>query len=434
MAATSNSPIVDVPEGCHWTIHNIPFGCFVKNGGMQDEPHCASAIGNFVVDLTELANNGFFDGTNYGDTFKESTLNSFMSLGRDSWKAARARIQELVCDGNLKSHNNFGSFFVPMAECQNTMPARIGDYTDFYSSIYHATNVGTMFRGKENALKENWVHLPVGYHGRASSIVVSGTDIVRPTGQIKSNPEKNPEDKACGMLDFEVEMAFLCGPPSKMGKRIPVANCEDHMFGVVLMNDWSARDIQKWEYVPLGPFNGKNFATTISPWVITLEALEPFKCPAMEQNCKGVTPLPYLQDPNLTGYDIPITVGIEPQGSTEAIVGSTNANNLYWTFTQQLAHHTSTGCPFNTGDLCGSGTISGQTIDSYGSMLEICWKGTRSAKMNDGTERKFIKDYDNVIMRAECRKDDIFIGFGECTGRLLPACPYGEEETVEAKN
>lgn len=434
MASTeSNSvgtPIVDVPEGCHWTIHNIPFGCFVKINGMQDNPHCASAIGTFVVDLTELANNGFFDGTSWGNCLKESTLNSFMAQGRDCWRAARQKIQELVCDNELTSHANYSSFFVPMTECQNTMPATIGDYTDFYSSIYHATNVGTMFRGKENALKENWVHLPVGYHGRASSVVVSGTDIVRPSGQIRNNPAENPTDEACGKLDFEVEMGFLVGLPSKMGKRIPVAEAHDHIFGLVLMNDWSARDVQKWEYVPLGPFNGKNFATTISPWVITMEALEPFKCAAMEQNCKGVTPLPYLQDPNLTSYDIPITVGIEPEGSELQIVGATNANNLYWTFTQQLAHHTSTGCPFNSGDLCGSGTISGETEDSYGSMLEINWKGTRSSKMKDGTERKFIHDFDNVVMTAECRNDDVFIGFGECTGKILPASPY-EESVME---
>jgi len=420
--------VVDVPEGCHWTIHNIPFGCFVKIDGMSDDPHCASAIGEYVVDLTELSKNGFFDGTSWGDSLRESTLNSFMALGRDSWKAARARIQELVCDSSFTQHENYSSFLIPMGECQNTMPATIGDYTDFYSSIYHATNVGTMFRGKENALKENWVHLPVGYHGRASSVVVSGTPIVRPTGQVRNNPEENPTDEASGKLDFEVEMAFFCGPPSKMGKRIPVAEAHNHIFGLVLMNDWSARDVQKWEYVPLGPFNGKNFATTISPWIITLEAMEPFKVPQMEQNHKGVTPLPYLRSENLTSYDVPIQVGIEPQGSELVTVGSTNATSLYWTFAQQLAHHTSTGCPFNTGDLCGSGTISGETTDSYGSLLEINWKGTRSAKMKDGTERKFIHDHDNIVMTAECRKDDIFIGFGKCSGRILPACPY--EETV----
>jgi len=431
MASSENTvygtPIVQVPEGCHWTIHNIPFGCFVKKGGMQDEAHCASAIGEFVVDLTELANNGFFDGTSWGETLKESTLNSFMAQGRDSWRAARQRIQELVCDNNLTQHANYSSFLVPMADCQNTMPATIGDYTDFYSSIYHATNVGTMFRGKENALKENWVHLPVGYHGRASSVVVSGTDIVRPTGQVRNNPNENPTDEPCGKLDFEVEMAFFVGPPSKMGKRIPVADAHNHIFGVVLMNDWSARDVQKWEYVPLGPFNGKNFATTISPWIITLEALEPFKVPPMEQNHKGVIPLPYLRSDNLTSYDIPITVGIEPEGSELVTVGATNATSLYWTFAQQLAHHTSTGCPFNTGDLCGSGTISGETTDSYGSLLEINWKGTRSAKMKDGTERKFIHDGDNIVMTAECRKGDVFIGFGECTGKILPACAYEEK-------
>lgn len=433
MAASSvGTPIVDVPDGCHWTVHNIPFGAFVRVNGMSEDAHCATAIGEYVVDLTELANNGMFGDSSWGETLKESTLNSFMALGRDSWVAARSRIQELVCDASLKDHPSFNLFFVPMSDCKNVMPATIGDYTDFYSSIYHATNVGTMFRGPENALKENWLHLPVGYHGRASSVVVSGTDIVRPTGQVRNDPNANPTDEPCGKLDFEVEMAFFVGPSSKMGQRIPVAKAHDHIFGLVLMNDWSARDVQKWEYVPLGPFNGKNFATTISPWIITMEALEPFRQEAMSQDKKGIVPLPYLVDPDLHSYDIPITVGIQPEGSELATVGATNANNLYWTFSQQLAHHTSTGCPFRSGDLCGSGTISGQTQDSYGSMLEICWKGTRSAKMKDGSERKFIKDGDNVVMTAECRKGDVFIGFGECSGKIIPANVY--TETTEETN
>jgi len=285
---------------------------------------------------------------------------------------------------------------VDQSKVRMVLPAKIGDYTDFYSSRYHATNVGIMFRGKDNALQPNWLHLPVGYHGRASSVVPSGTPVTRPRGQLRPDLEKPPVHGPCRLLDFELEMGFFVGPGNSMGTPIDIAHAEDHIFGLCLMNDWSARDIQKWEYVPLGPFNGKNFATSISPWIVTLEALEAFRVAPEKQN---PNPLPYLKDPNLKAYDIKLEVAIQPEGeSTPSVVSKSNARNLYWSFTQQLAHHSSTGCPMQPGDLCGSGTISGPEPGSYGSMLEICWKGTKPVTLTTGQTRKFLADGDNVIL------------------------------------
>jgi fumarylacetoacetase len=301
-------------------------------------------------------------------------------------------------------------------------PAVIGDYTDFYSSRDHATNVGTMFRGKENALMPNWLHLPVGYHGRASSVVVSGTPIRRPKGQTKADDAPAPSHTPCRLLDFELEMAFFVGPGNELGEPITMDKAEDHIFGVVVMNDWSARDIQKWEYVPLGPFGAKNFGTTISPWVVTMEALEPFRCQGEAQTEPPA--LPYLQQPGPQGYDIELEVGIQSKDAEEPFtVCKSNLKNLYWSMAQQLVHHSVTGCNMQPGDLLGSGTISGPTRDTFGSMLEISWRGTTPVDMPDGTQRKFILDGDTVTMRGVCQGDGYKIGFGPCDGTILPAHP-----------
>merc|ERR1719461_1631266 len=336
-----------------------------------------------------------------------------MTLDRACWQEVRRVMQQQLTDSSSVLAAHKSDIMFPMHECTMLMPARIGDYTDFYSSIWHATNVGKLFRSEEEALKPNWLHLPVGYHGRASSVVVSGTNIHRPMGQLMPRGATAPVWGPCNLLDFEVEVAiFYGGKPNDMGRRIPLSEGHDHIFGVVLMNDWSARDIQKWEYVPLGPFNGKNFATTISPWIVTMEALEPFRTPSEVQE---PAPLPYLKDPNFTAYDINLEVALQPEGEAKpTTICKSNAKYLYWSFTQQLTHHSSTGCPFNAGDLCGSGTISGPDTGSYGSMLEISWKGTKPVKLPSGKERKFLADGDNVVMTGFCQGEGYRVGFGTC--------------------
>jgi len=346
-----------------------------------------------------------------------------MAAGRATWTQVRSILQSILSSDNprlrdemdLRSLSMFHQSAVTML-----LPAQIGDYTDFYSSKEHATNVGCLFRDPANALLPNWLHLPVGYHGRASSVVVSGTDIRRPKGQTKAD-DADPVFGPSRLLDFELEVGFFTGPKTALGDSISVENAPDHIFGFVLVNDWSARDIQKWEYVPLGPFLGKNFATSISPWVVTLDALEPFRCqgPAQEP-----TPLPYLRTKEPYSFDIGLEVGIQAAGSTqEDIVCRSNFKHLYWNICQQLAHHTSGGCNINPGDLMASGTISGPDKGSFGSMLEITWRGTNPVAMSDGTERKFIADGDTVTMRGVAQKDGLRIGFGEVSGRLLPARP-----------
>ncbi len=304
------------------------------------------------------------------------------------------------------------------------LPVQIGDYTDFYSSIEHATNVGIMFRDPANALLPNWKHIPVGYHGRASSIVVSGTDIVRPCGQTKADADALPTFQASKQMDFELEMGFVVGKESSLGQRISTHEAEEYIFGLVLFNDWSARDIQKWEYVPLGPFLGKNFGSSMSAWVVPLEALEPFRLPTPKQE---PAVLPYLEFEGWKNYDIQLEVVIKPENSEENIVSKSNFKYMYWNMAQQLAHHTVNGCNVRVGDLCASGTISGNAPDSYGSMLELAWKGTKPLQMSDGTTRTFLQDYDTVVMKGYCEKEGIKVGFGEVRGKILPAQPFIEK-------
>ena len=304
------------------------------------------------------------------------------------------------------------------AYAQMHLPVQVGDYTDFYSSIEHATNVGMMFRDPENALLPNWRHIPVGYHGRASSIIASGHNIHRPKGQVLPKGESQPVYKASGRLDFELETAFIIGKSTEVGDSVDIADARDYIFGVVLFNDWSARDIQKWEYVPLGPFLGKSFASSISPWIVTLEALEPFKVAGPKQEPEV---LPYLQTDRNNNYDVNLEVGITPQGGDEQIVCRSNFKYMYWSMLQQLAHHTVNGCNVNVGDMMGSGTISGKDENSYGSMLEISWAGSKPVQMNDGSTRAFINDHDTVTMRGFAEKDGVRVGFGNVETKVLPA-------------
>jgi fumarylacetoacetase len=345
-----------------------------------------------------------------------------MRKGRGIWKEVRVVLQEILSDvcPVLKDNNALlDSVMYRFDEVNMHMPVAIGDYTDFYSSKEHATNVGIMFRGKENALMPNWVHLPVAYHGRASSIILSGTDIYRPKGQTKTDAEYKPSFGASKQLDFELEMGYFIGQGSNLGESIPTSKAYNHIFGMVLVNDWSARDIQRWEYVPLGPFLAKNFATSISPWVVTMDALEPFKTKSPVQNPE---PLPYLQSEGDWGYDINLDVFIQTGKQKEPFkISGSNFKYMYWNILQQLAHHTITGCNMNTGDLLASGTISGPTPDSYGSLLELAWKGEKPIKLPSGEERKFLQDGDSLIISGYCKGDGYRVGFGEVSGKILPA-------------
>jgi fumarylacetoacetase len=365
---------------------------------------------------------GLFSGISLPEeAFSQSVLNDFISLGKLVTNATRARIQELFSTENSQLQGNEQlviDALWKLDEVQMHLPVRVGDYTDFYSSKEHATNVGTLFRDPANALFPNWSHLPVGYHGRSSSIVVSGTPVHRPKGQTKADDADVPSFGPCRLLDFELEMAFIVGKSNDLGSSVSVEKAEDHIFGMVVFNDWSARDIQKWEYVPLGPFLGKNFASSISPWIITMEALEPFRTASPTQDPKV---LPYLEMKKDHNFDINLEAIIETSNGDSKTVSNSNFKYMYWSMAQQLAHHTVNGCNMQVGDMCGSGTLSGPAPDSYGSMLEISWKGTKPVSMPDGTERKFLQDGDSVIMKAFCEKDGNRIGFGEVRSKILPA-------------
>lgn len=411
---------INVAENSDFPIQNLPFGIFTNE---NKSPRVCSRIGDFVVDIAALGKFGFFNEIDFNEsTLSKNVLNDFIELGKSVTTAVRERIGELLsadCEELRDYPSAIEICIVPIAEAEMLLPVRIGDYTDFYASREHATNVGIMFRGIDNALMPNWLHLPVGYHGRSSSVIVSGTPIHRPKGQMIPKDATQPVFGACNLLDFELEMAFIVGKPNDLGKPININDAEAHIFGMVLFNDWSARDIQKWEYVPLGPFLGKNFASSISPWIVTMEALEPFRCESPTQDPE---PLPYLKSVNnKNSYDIQISMGIKPQNSEEKIVTNSNFKYMYWTMIQQLTHHSINGCNMQVGDMCGSGTISGPTPDSYGSMLEIAWQGTKPVDMPDGSQRKFIHDGDTVTMRGYCEKEGLRIGFGEVSTKVLPA-------------
>jgi fumarylacetoacetase len=404
--------IIDIPENSDFSIHNIPFGIFSTK---DRSPRVGVAVGEHILDLAAVAELDVFDFNTA--LLEKDTLNDFISLGKEITTRVRKKIQYWLNDDESVLAGK-PELFVKQSEAQMHMPVAIGDYTDFYSSLEHATNVGKMFRDPENALLPNWKHIPVGYHGRASSIIVSGQPIHRPKGQTKPNDAEAPVFGPTQRLDFELEMGFICGKEIPLGESISTKNAEDHIFGLVLFNDWSARDIQKWEYVPLGPFLAKNFASSISPWVVTLEALEPFKLAGPKQE-PGV--LPYLQFEGDKNYDINLEVGIQPEKGEETTVCLSNFKHMYWNMAQQLAHHTVNGCNINIGDMMASGTISGKEENSFGSMLELSWGGTKPIKLKDGSERKFIDDGDTVTMKGYAQNGDIRVGFGEVTTKVLPA-------------
>lgn len=410
---------VDVPENTDFSIHNFPFGVFSHQG----ETHCGSRIGDFVIDLALMGEDGWFDdlplGT--GEIFHKNSLNHFIELGNQAWTSVRNRLIELYQSANheIRDHENMPQrYLIPISKVEMIMPVSVGDYTDFYSSIEHATNVGTMFRDPANALMPNWKHIPVGYHGRASSIIISGAEVHRPMGQTLPKGSTEPVFGPSRLFDFELEMAFITGNANKLGDRVSVEEAENHIFGMVIFNDLSARDIQKWEYVPLGPFLSKSFASVISPWIVTLDALKSYRVAGPEQN---PAVFPYLQFDGDKNLDIKLEVAIQPENVEETIVCNSNYKHLYWNMNQQLAHQTLNGCNVKAGDMYASGTISGPTEDSYGSMLEISWQGTKPVFMKDGTERKFIADHDTIIMRAHCDKDGRRVGFGESVCKVLPS-------------
>ncbi|KAB0405116.1 hypothetical protein E2I00_016437 [Balaenoptera physalus] len=464
---------VPVAEDSDFPIHNLPYGVFSTKGNPR--PRIGVAIGDQILDLSVIKH--LFTGpvlSQHQDVFDQPTLNSFMGLGQAAWKEARGLLQNLLSASQARLRDDTElrkRAFTPQASATMHLPATIGDYTDFYSSRHHATNVGVMFRGTENALMPNWLHLPVGYHGRASSIVVSGTPIRRPMGQMRPDdckypavlrsvsphpefnawhslaslsgmiPAKPPVYGACKLLDFELEMvnhvlvfywrqskilinfspcqAFFVGPGNKFGEPIPISKAHEHIFGMVLMNDWSARDIQKWEYVPLGPFLGKSFGTTISPWVVPMDALMPFAVPNPEQDPK---PLPYLRHDQPYTFDINLSVTLKGEGMNQAAtICRSNFKYMYWTMLQQLTHHSVNGCNLRPGDLLASGTISGPEPESFGCMLELSWRGTRAIELGNGQTRKFLLDGDEVIITGHCQGDGYRIGFGRCAGKVLPA-------------
>jgi fumarylacetoacetase len=422
---------VPVAADSHFPIQNLPYGFFRPPG---EPPRAGVAIGDFVLDLSVIwdhfirnkpvSSEGwlrFLEAIGIRvltgvPVFHQTSLNEFLALGRPAWSAARALVSRLLRadeptlrdDPPLREHA-----LVPMADAELLLPVEIADYTDFYSSREHATNVGAMLRGPENALMPNWLHLPVAYHGRASSVVISGTDLHRPQGQYKPADAVAPLLGPSRSLDFELEMGFFIGPGNPLGRPIRIAEAPEHIFGMVLVNDWSARDIQAWEYQPLGPFLAKNFGTTISPWVVTLDALEPFRVAGPVQD---PPPLPYLRSPGDWAFDIHLEVLLQGECIT-----ASNFKHLYWNICQQLAHHTVNGCNLRTGDLLASGTVSGPTPDSFGSLLELTWRGSKPLKLRNGETRTFLQDGDRVTLTGWCQAPGYRVGFGEATGQVLPA-------------
>lgn len=402
-----------------FSIYNIPFGVAVFN---KEYIACATRIGDMVVDLASLYDYSFFDdieGLN-DNVFEAYTLNDFIELGKPTTTKVRKRLQELFAEGSALSldEKTIDECFYDLDKVEMLMPIHVQNYTDFYSSIEHATNVGKMFRDPANALLPNWKHLPVGYHGRASSIVVSGVDFHRPKGQMKPADAEKPIFGPSKQMDFELEMAFIVNKNTELGESISTKEAEDAIFGMVIFNDWSARDIQSWEYVPLGPFLGKNFCSSISPWIVTLEALEPFRTTSPQQEPEVLDYLKFDGDKN---FDINLEVYLQPENGVENLISKSNYNFMYWNMCQQLAHHTINGCNIEVGDMYASGTISGAEKSSFGSMLELTWRGQNPLQLSDDTERKFVEDNDTIIMRGYGEKNGIRVGFGEVATKVLPA-------------
>ena len=407
---------IEIPKNSDFSIYNLPFGIFSTN---KNSKRVGIAIGNNIIDLLACNELDIFKDLNINNNvFENNFLNDFINLGKNKTNKVREIIQQQLTDESSKIKMS-SVVIIPMNEAEMHLPVKVGDYTDFYSSIEHATNIGSMFRDPSNPLLPNWRHLPVGYHGRASSIIVSGIDIFRPKGQVMPLDSDKPVFTSSKRIDFELEMGYIIGKQSSLGSSITTDDADNYIFGKVLFNDWSARDIQKWEYVPLGPFLGKSFASSISPWVVTIEALDNFRVAGPIQNPEV---LDYLKFNGLKNYDINLSVSILPEKTNiETIVCKSNFKYMYWNMSQQIAHHTINGCNLNVGDMMASGTISGKSKDSYGSMLELSWGGKKNIELNDGSSRTFIEDYDSVIMRGYCEKDNIRVGFGEVKSKLLPS-------------
>ncbi len=403
----------------HFPLNNLPYGVYSREGSA---PHCCTAIGDQVLDLARLEDAGLISA-GPEPVFSQDSINDFMALGADVWNAVRNRLTDLLREGGDPALRNDDGLraaaLVDIDDVVMHMPFRVAEYTDFYSGRQHAENVGTMFRGKENALPPNWLHIPIGYNGRASTVVVSGTDIHRPLGQMKPPDSDNPVFGPCRRLDIELEMGAVVGLPNAMGQPVTVDEADAMIFGYVLLNDWSARDIQAWEYQPLGPFQSKVFATSISPWVVTKVALEPYRV-ATQAREKQL--LPYLTENGPLLYDIELEVLMQPQGARQATsIAATNYRNMYYSAAQQLAHHAIGGCRMNTGDLLGSGTISGPEKSGFGSLLEITWGGKEPLMLEGGQTRTFIEDGDTLTLTGYAQGEDHRIGFGACRGTILPS-------------
>ncbi|KAL4804501.1 hypothetical protein BDV18DRAFT_143288 [Aspergillus unguis] len=421
---------LQIPKNSPFSLANIPFGIISSSKISARVP--AIAIGDYALNLSVFASSGGFSQLaaiqSHLNVFSQPTLNAFAALGRPVHRQVREYLQKVFSTETpfpqvLKDNAALQKdALLPLSEVTNHLPLQIGDYTDFYAGLNHAYNVGVLFRGPDNALQPNYTHLPVAYHGRASSVVTSGTPLHRPQGQILTNPAANPKVPTfspCKKLDIELELAFFVSTPNELGHPVHIDNAEDHIFGVVLMNDWSARDIQAWEYVPLGPFNAKNFGTTITPWVILTDALEPFRTSGLQPGNRDSL-LPYLREKRAeNAYDIPLEVEVTNAGGKPTVISKGNAKDLLYSFPQMLAHHTITGCNLNTGDLLGSGTISGKENKTEGSFLEQT-NGKNPIKLADGSERLFLEDGDTVILRGKAGTEGNYVGFGDCVGTILP--------------
>lgn len=419
---------VPVPDGSDFPLENLPLGVFQRSDvpPSTGPPSIASAIGDHILDLRAAAEAALLPA-DLAHACRQPSLNALMAMGRPASSTLRARLTELLSDPAARAR--IEPLLLPQQHARMLLPAHIGDYTDFYASIYHATNVGRLFR-PDNPLLPNYKYVPIGYHGRASSIVVSGTAVRRPSGQTKAPDDAAPTFGPSRSLDYELEVGFYIGPGNHRETPIPLAHAEPHIFGLCLVNDWSARDIQAWEYQPLGPFLAKNFATTVSPWVVTLDALEPFRIPAFARPTGDPAPLPYLDSPedrSRGGFDITLEVWLrtgrmQREHQPALRISRGNLRDLYWTLAQMLTHHASNGCNLRPGDLLASGTVSGPAPDSLGCLLEITRRGAQPLALPHGETRKFLEDGDEIILRGYCeRPGHARIGFGECRGLVLPA-------------
>lgn len=420
MTATSWIESANAP-GCHFPLQNLPYGIFSRPG---EAPRCGVAIGDFVLDLAALEAAGLIDAGGSRPVFDRSAINAFMALGPASWHAVREQLVGLLAESGdraLRRDAAFTRALVPLAEAVPSMPFRVAGYTDFNGARQHAFNAGSMFRDPEHALPGNWLHMPIGYNGRASTVVVSGTDIRRPLGQTRPAGAEAPVFGPCRKLDLELELGAVVGVPNRMGEPVTVAEADEMIFGYVIVNDWSARDIQAWESQPLGPFQAKVFATSISPWVVTRAALEPFRVPVPPRE---VPQLAYLREPRPTLYDIELEVSLRPRGADRATtIARSNYRHMYYSFAQQLTHHAVGGCAMRTGDMLGSGTVSGPERSEFGSLLELNWNGTEPITLDTGETRTFLEDGDTLTLTGWSQGKHHRIGFGACTGKILPAPP-----------